>query len=153
MKPPDERFTFLCRWLLGCCIFFTLQALGWVLSGSFDIFGVWDELMFRSLFNGETFGEVERFRRFILGPFGASVAAYFVLAFCLVHFVFPRQEAWAYWSLVGSFYTWFVTDSAASLAHGALFNVLLVNLPCALLMSFPLALLFPYFRPRKVPSL
>lgn len=52
------------------------------------MFGVWNALLYR-FFNCEIVGEVERFRRFILGPFGASVVAYFVLAYCLVHLVFP----------------------------------------------------------------
>jgi hypothetical protein len=34
-----------------------------------------------------------------------------------------------------------VVDSTASLAHGGLFNVLLVNLPCLTLAGIPLVLL------------
>jgi hypothetical protein len=34
--------------------------------------------------------------------------------------------------------TWFVLDTVMSLCHGALFNALIVNIPCVLALGIPL---------------
>lgn len=125
-------------WLVVASLLFAAQALGWVMLGSFDPFGLWDGLPASALFDGRTPAEVERFRRFLLGPFGATTAAYFVLFATVARYPFRAREPWAFAALAGSLAVWFVVDSAASLARGGLFNVLLVNVPCAAILGLPL---------------
>ena len=36
---------------------------------------------------------------------------------------FRRRERWAWWSLLTAFGSWFILDTGASLAYGAMFNV------------------------------
>jgi hypothetical protein len=134
-------------WLQLACLLFGLQGLGWALLGSFDPLGVWDRLADQALFAGQTPPEVVQFRRFILGPFGATTAAYFLLLFLVLRSPFQRREPWAYRAVVASLALWFMVDSAASVWHGAVFNVLLVNLPCLTVLGIPLFLLREQFRP------
>lgn len=125
-------------WLVAASLLFALQALTWVLLGSFDPFGVWDALAASALFEGRTPAAVERFRRFVLGPFGATTAAYFALFAAVARYPFRARERWAFLALSGSLGLWFTVDSLASLARGGLFNVLLVNVPCAAALGLPL---------------
>lgn len=68
------RPTALDSWLVAASLLFAVQALGWVVLGSFDPFGPWDGLAVEAPFGGRTPAEVGRFRRFVLGPFGATTA-------------------------------------------------------------------------------
>jgi hypothetical protein len=142
-----EKTRFHDTWLQLACLLFGLHGLGWVLWGSFDPLGAWDGLAADALFEGRTPPEVIRFRRFILGPFGATSAGYFFLLFFVLRYPFQRRERWAYRAVVGSLSLWFVVDSTASVLHGALFNVLLVNVPCITVLGLPLFLLRSRFRP------
>ena len=141
----EKRFAFFRLWLLVASFLFSLQAFSWIIIGSFDIFGLWDRLMYSALFNNEKIAEVETFKSFILGPFGASLFGYFMMVFCVVWFAFPQKKLWAYWTVIITIYAWFIPDSISSIFHGALFNVLLVNIPSITLLSIPLAFLYPYF--------
>lgn len=126
------------RWLLIASLLFAGQALSWVVLGSFDPFGLWDGMAADALYGGATPEPVTRFRRFVLGPFGATTAAYFALFAAVVRFPLRAREIWAWWALAGSLGLWFGVDSIASLARGGLFNVLLVNAPCLLALGVPL---------------
>ncbi len=114
--------------------------------GRFDPFGASDGLLAEAFYEGETPREVDRFRRFLLAPLGATSAAYFAAIAAVVRGPFRRREPWAFWTVLGSAWLWFVVDSAGSLARGAAFNVLVVNLPCIAVLSLPLAMLWPAFR-------
>lgn len=126
------------RWLLAASLLFAAQALSWVALGSFDPFGLWDGLAAEALHGGATPPAVAAFRRFVLGPFGATTAAYFVLFAAVARWPLRAGEPWAWWALSGSLGLWFVVDSLASLARGGLFNVLLVNVPCLIVLGIPL---------------
>ncbi len=141
----DRKFRFYRGWLMLAAAIFTLQGIVWVLLGSFDPLGLWDQLMFDSLFAGKQDAEVVRFRRFILGPFGATLAGYFVMVFCLAKYAFPQRQPWAYYTVVSAVLTWFLVDCCASFYHGAYFNILLVNLPCITILGIPLWGLRRYF--------
>lgn len=143
------RPTIYDTWLVVASILFAVQALSWTLVGSFDPFGLWDGLAADAFHAGETPAAVARFRRFILGPFGATTAAYFVLFAAVARHPLRARERWAYWALAGSLGLWFTVDSLASVARGGLFNVLLVNVPCAVILGVPLLALRREFARRR----
>lgn len=143
---PRTESTIFDQWLFIACVVFGIYSLVWVIIGSFDPFGLWDGLLANAFYNGTTPETVTRFRRFILGPLGAtSAAAFFALAL-IARFPFRRREPWALVAIGGALWLWFLVDSAASIYHGALFNVWLVNLPCIVVLSIPLVALYPRFR-------
>ena len=145
---PTATVTRLDTWLVAASLLFAAQALGWVVLGSFDPFGVWDGLAADAFHGGHTPPAVEEFRRFLLGPFGATTAGYFVLFAAVARYPFRAREPWALVALSGSLALWFTVDSLASLARGGLFNVVLVNVPCALILGLPLWRLRPLFGAR-----
>lgn len=138
MSESTSEPTFFDHWLVGACVVFALQGLTWVVIGSFDPFGVWDGLYARTFHDGVVPPDVASFRRFILGPFGATIAGFFCAVALIARIPFRRREPWAFWAVAGASWLWFLVDSAASLAHGALFNVLLVNVPCIAVLTVPL---------------
>ena len=122
---------------------FALQGISWIAIGSFDPFGIYDRMMSNALLDGIPLSqETKKVFHFSLIMLGATTAGFFVL-FGLVakHSLLQRQH-WAYWTLSAGLGTWFVLDSVASVAVGATFNVLLVNLPCLLVLGIPLLILY-----------
>jgi len=132
-------FAFWLRWLRICCVLFALQSAFWAVYGSFDPFNFYDAIAARSLYGKATLpSEVQRFQGFIFGPFGATTVGYFILMYALVRYPLARKEKWAYVATVSAIGAWFVLDTVMSLYHGALFNVLIVNIPCVLVLALPL---------------
>ena len=107
--------------------------------GSFDPFNFYDAIAARTLYGTATLPpEVQRFQGFILGPFGATVVGYFILMYFIVRYPLAYKERWAYVAIVSAVGTWFVLDTTMSLYHGALFKVLIVNIPCVIALGLPL---------------
>ncbi len=134
-----DSFEFWRRYLLVVSALFAVQGASWVLMGSFDPFGFYTGLLARSFWGTETLTpEAQKVFSFTVGPLGATVAGYFLMVHMLARFALPRREAWAYWTIVGALLLWFMLDSAASLFHGMLANVMIVNIPCLIVMGLPL---------------
>jgi len=130
-RPMSARYHFWRRWLLVASVLFGLQAVGWAVLGRFDPLGVYDGYAARSLFGSEALPpDAERFQSFILGPFGATTAGYFILVFYMAKIPLARREAWALWAVTAAVLFWFALDTALSAFQGAWFNVVIVNLPC-----------------------
>lgn len=98
-------------------------------------------LLGRPLDEGE-----ERLYDFIRGPLGGTMAGYYVLQTAIVAVPLRRGERWAWWAVLAGVGVWFLADSAVSLAHGAVFNVLRVNLFALVVTVVPLLLLRPGLR-------
>jgi hypothetical protein len=141
------RFTFWRTYLLVASALFGLQGVSWILFGSFDPFGFYTGMMAWTFWGsvGLT-SEAQKTFSFAVGPLGATTAGYFVLVHYLVRYGFPRRERWAYTAVVTAVLVWFGLDTAASLRHGAWFNVVIVNVPCLILLGIPLLALRRAFR-------
>ncbi len=134
------RFELWRRWLLIASALFALQGASWAVIGDFDPFGLYAGWLAGALWElPELPSDAQRAFAFMAVPLGATTAGYFVLVHMIVRRAFPRREPWAYWTVATALLTWFVIDSAFSLAHGATFNIWLVNVPCLAVMGLPLA--------------
>lgn len=133
------HFTFWRTYLLIASALFGLQGISWIVFGSFDPFGFYTGLMAQTFWgSAELTAEAQKTFSFAVGPLGATTAGYFLLVHCLVRYAFPSRERWAYVAVVAAILVWFGLDTAASLRHGAWFNVAVVNVPCLILLGVPL---------------
>lgn len=131
-----NRRQFWCRYLEVLTLILVAQGISWTLIGSFDPFGIYDALLAQALFGTEALSEdASAVFRFALVPLGATDAAYFALAWFVVRHGIREGLGWAYRAFLVATLLWFVVDCAMSLAVGATFNVLVVNLPCLLLLA------------------
>lgn len=148
MDRHDERsgkFAFWYRYLLIISALFGLQAVTWLFFGSFDPLGVYTGLLADALFGVPRLPQEARVTlAFATGPLGATTAGFWVLVHALVRHGFSRRDRWSYRAVVSAVLVWFTLDSVASVAHGAWFNVLLVNIPCLLLIGVGLIRVRPY---------
>lgn len=140
-------FSFWTKYLKAISVFFTLLGISWAIIGSFDPLGIYDKWMAQAFYgNYKLPSNVEKAMKFILAPFGATSAGYFILQYFIVANAFAKKEKWAYNAITVAFFFWFFLDTALSWYHGAFFNIALANFP-ALLITLP-ALIFSrkYFR-------
>lgn len=141
-------FSFWLKYLKVLSAVMALQGASWALLGSFDPLGFYDGIFAREIFGQDSLpADAERAKAFLLGPFGATDAGYFILFYFIVAEAFARREAWAHRALCVAVAAWFLLDCAVSAYHGAYFNIYVVNLPAICLLAPPLIFTRKYFRP------
>ena len=99
----------------------------------------WNAGVARAFYGEAEPAEAAAFRAFVLGPLGATIAGSYLLQAFGAGVPFRRRERWAWWASAGALALWFTVDSALSLAHGAAFNVLRINLVPLAVFVPPLA--------------
>ncbi len=140
-------FNFWVKYLKIVSIFFALMGTLWAVIGSFDAFGIYEKYMAQAFFGTNTLpSDAEKVFRFVLAPFGATAAGYFILQYFIAANAFAKREKWAYQAIAVAFTFWFVLDSSLSLfVHGAVFNFVMANLFSLLLMLPVLVFTKKYF--------
>lgn len=132
-------FEFWRKYLMIMSVIFALQGVGWALFGSFDPFGFYDGIWARAMFGAaELPADAARARSFLLGPFGATDAGFFILVYYIARYPFAARRLWAHRAITVAVGFWFLLDSLVSIAHGAFFNVYVVNLPALAMLAPPL---------------
>lgn len=139
IDPQDRRLAFWSGWLQAAAVLFVLQSISWIALGSFDPFGFYDSQLAQALF-GRGALTAEETRLFALSNvlLGATSAGFFIMVGVLARIPLRCREPWAWGCLAGGIATWFVLDSLFSLASGAAFNVVFVNLPCLVVLALPM---------------
>jgi hypothetical protein len=140
-----DRFTFWYRWLLCVSVGFGLFGVMVAVWPAAPPLAPWHAGADAAFYGGSAPAEALPFRAFILGPLGATIAGFYVLQTFIVATAFRRRERWAWQAIAAATLVWFVVDSAVSVAHGAWFNVLMINLTTLLLVGLPLAMTYRAF--------
>ena len=74
-----------------------------------------------------------------MGLLGGTMAGSYLLQAFIAAIPFARREPWAWWASLGGVLLWFLVDSSLSVAHGAAFNVWMINLMPLVVFVVPLA--------------
>jgi len=139
------NFAFWVKYLKVVSIFLFLLGVFWSIAGSFDPFGLYDRMFANSFWNSDVLPpDVERTKSFLLGPFGATSAGYFLLQYFITKYAYAQRQLWSYYAIVYAFLFWFILDTSMSLVHGAYFNILLANIT-SLIMMAPIFFTRKYF--------
>ena len=129
-------FNFWQKYLKITAVLFCLQGLSWCVIGSLEPFGWYDSLMSNAILGlSELPADAQKIFQFILIPFGATDAAYFMLFYFVVEYPLKNKEKWAWNALVTCTFFWFAVDTVACLFYAAYFNILMVNIPSILVLS------------------
>lgn len=108
------------------------------------MFDVYNTKMASAFFEGQIPIEAGKMKSFLFGPIGGTVSGYFVFQLFVVLFAFKREEKWAWYAIVSALLCWFIIDSMVSVAHGAYFNIYMINLPTLILNGIPLIMTFRF---------
>ena len=146
----SAKYEFWRRWLVGASIVFILQSAGWAIFGALDPFGFYDRHAATSLFGTEELPPAaQKLQTFILGPFGATTAGFFVLVYFLARYPLAQREPWSLRAIIAGVLTWFFLDTGLCLFRSAFFNIWIVNLPCMAILGPPLWFLSRHLRSPK----
>ena len=133
-------FAFWQRWLVASCFLFASVGVLVAAGNGLPLFAPWNAGVDAVFAEGDVLGsEAQEVKSFLLGPLGGTILGSYVLCGFVAAGPFARREPWAWWAITGSLLSWFVLDSAVSIAHGAWFNVLQIN--CVTLFGQGLPLL------------
>jgi hypothetical protein len=99
-----------------------MQGLLRAFIGSFDPFGIYDSFMAQAFFHGSLLSaEAQKVFSFVLAPFGATIAGYFVLQYCITIHEFALKQKWAYQAITFAFMLWFCSRYVFELISPGLF--------------------------------
>lgn len=134
------KFSYWVKYLKAVSIFFCLMGIFWSVTGSFDPFGLYDSMFAKAFWGSSTLPvDAVRTKEFILGPFGATSAGYFLLQYFIAKHAYAKKQLWGYNAIMVGFFFWFILDTSMSLYHKAYFNILLANITS---LSFMLPIIF-----------
>lgn len=145
MKESNDKFNFWVSYLKIISLFFAFMGVVWAIVGSFDPFGIYDEIFANTFWNQDTLPkDAQIATRFLLGPFGATSAGYFLLQYFITKHAYAQKQLWGYNAILIAFFFWFILDSTMCLYHGAYFNILIANVP-SLFAMLPIVFTRKYF--------
>lgn len=137
-------------WMTVLAGLLALQGLSWMFMGSLEPTGWYDSLLAGSQLGQDVLpADAVATMRFVLVPFGATDAAYFVLVAGIAWF--GVRETWAWAAVTGSFALWWIADTGGCIWLGAWFNIGIVNLPCLLLVA-PALVFWRWAQRREGPA-
>jgi len=142
----DKQFTFWVNYLKAISLFFAFLGVLWALLGSFDPFGIYDQAFATAFWQTDQLPtDAQKATQFLLGPFGATSAGYFILQYFIAKHAYAEKQLWGYQAILVAFFFWFILDTSMCIYHKAYFNILLANIP-ALLAMLPIVFTKKYFK-------
>jgi hypothetical protein len=140
------NFKFWHRWLIIVSIINLLVGLMIAFFPDSMIFAAHTAAIADTFFQGALPEGANRLRSFLFGIIGATIAGYFLLQTLIAWIPFRRCEPWAWHAILWAILLWFVVDSTLSTAHGAWFNVWMINTGSLALTLIPLIFTRKHFK-------
>ena len=142
----DKHFSFWINYLKAISIIFAIVGVMWAVIGSFDPFGIYDEAFANAFWNThELPDDAKQATRFLLGPFGATSAGYFILQYFIAKYAYAERKIWGYNAILIAFFFWFILDTSMCIYHKGYFNIFMANIP-SLIAMFPIIFTRKYFK-------
>jgi hypothetical protein len=130
-----KRFYFWVSYLKVISLLFAFLGAFWAITGSFDPFGIYNRAFAQTFWNADTLPpDAQRTFSFILGPFGATSAGYFILQFFIAKHAYSYRQLWGYNAVVIAFLVWLILDTSMCLIHKGYFNIFFANIPSLIAM-------------------
>ncbi|WP_194778136.1 hypothetical protein [Pararhodonellum marinum] len=146
----SENFKFWQKWLTWANVLTLTVGLLVAFAGNSLIFGLHNSFSQEVFFDGEPFTEQTlKFKNWLFGIIGGTIVGFHVLMIFISENAFKNKEKWAYWAMWLGLCSWFLIDSLLSIYHGALYNVLMINLVALFLIGLPLTFTFKAFHKEK----
>jgi len=143
----EERFNFWQKWLTWANVMVLVIGLMLAVAPSSIFLKMHNDCTADVFFNQTTIpADAEQMRTFLFGIIGGTIFGFQVLMIFISENAFKKKERWAYFAMLFGYLSWFLIDSSLSIMHGALYNVLLINIPAMILIGLPLIFTARYFR-------
>ena len=129
------------NWLVTVGLLLAVFGVVMAVSSDSHLFRlIFDPLIESRFWPGDLPPEAERFRAWVYGAWGGTVAGFGLLMTAIARPAISGGNKRLRLSALAALVVWFVVDSAASLGYGAWGNAVFINLPTLLALGLPLLL-------------
>ena len=88
-----------------------------------------------------------KLKNWLFGIIGATIVGFHSLIMLMIsENAFKKKEKWAYKAMVIGILSWFFIDTALSYFYGAVFNILIINIPAIFIITLPLIVLYREYK-------
>ncbi len=138
-------FQFWTNYLKIISIIFTAMGVMWVIIGSFDPFGIYDQAYAQAFWGADKLPvDAKKATQFLLVPLGATNSGFFILQYFITKYAYAERQLWGYRAIMAGFFFWFFLDTGMCLYYKAYFNILIANVP-SLVAMLPIIFTRKYF--------
>jgi len=139
MNSDDKKFHFWQRCLTYANVLTIGVGLLVAFAGDSIFFEVHNDYTREVFLGGKEFDpNILELKKWLFGIIGGTIVGFHVLMVMISEHAFKKKENWAYTAMWMGLLSWFLIDSGLSLYHGAVHNVVLINLVALVLIGIPL---------------
>lgn len=145
-----KNFLFWQRWLFITSLCVMLFGLFMALGNSTRLYDAAVNKFYDPVFwkAGPVPDDARAFQQWVYGAWGGTLAGWSVIIAFIAGNPFKRKERWAWTGLTAMLFAWYLLDTAVSLFHGVIVNVVL-NTVVGLALLLPLVFTRKHFQNRQ----
>ncbi len=142
----ESSFLFWQKWLFYTSLVFALSGIAFALVGNNFFFEPYNTMLAKLFWHSSTFPEeADRFRSFIYGPFGGTIACCYILLAFIARYPFKNKECWARNAIMIAFTVWVLIDSSVCIYFRVYPQVYLINLFSIIIKALPIIFTWKHF--------
>ena len=143
----ESSFLFWQKWLFYTSLVFAMAGIAFAFFGNNFLFQPYNKMLAKLFWNSSKFPtEVDKFRAFIYGPLGGTIACCYILLAFISQYPFKNKEPWARNAIIIAFTVWVLIDSCVCIYFGAYPQVYLINLFSITIKALPIIFTWKHFR-------
>ena len=145
-STTEYSFLFWQKWLFYTSLIFAAVGVSGALFGNNVLFQTYHTMLAKILWGSSAFPpEADQFRRFIYGPFGATMACCYILLAYIARYPFKNKELWARNAILTAFSFWVLIDSGVCLYYKVYPQVYLLNAFSVVVKALPIIFTWKHF--------
>lgn len=134
-----DRFPFWQKWLTYANLMAILMGFLVAFAGNSLVFDYHNSFTREVFFHNDQLPpETQNLKDWLFGIIGGTIVGFHTLMIMISENSFKKKEKWAYRAMWYGLLSWFIIDSSLSIYHGALYNVLLINIVALVSIGLPL---------------
>ena len=143
----DNKFLFWQKWLFYTSLLFAFSGICFAFFGKSILFQSYEKMLSSAFWQRKDFPlNVEPFRAFIYGPFGATIACCYTLLAFIAYYPFKEKRVWARNAIIVAYSVWVIIDSATCLYFGVYAQIYIINAFSILVKALPIIFTWKHFR-------
>lgn len=136
---PAKKFEFWQKFLTYANVMTLFVGIFVAFAGNSFLFEIHNNYTQDLFFEGKELPENALFfKNWLFGIIGATTVGFHLMMIAISENAFKKKEKWAYYTLCLGLLSWFLIDSSISAYYGAIYNLVLINLPALIIIGIPL---------------
>ena len=139
-------FSFWQQWLFYSSLLFAAAGLAFAIFGNSFIFNQYNAMLDKIFWPGMVIpSQAAKFRAFIYGPLGGTIACCYILLAFIARYPFNEKKRWARNAIIIAFGVWVITDSAVCIYFKVFPQVYIINTISIIVKALPIIFTWKFF--------